>query len=211
MGKPGPTPGVEQILAELKAALGQQAEPAVQRAEGVCRPASSVPHTYRVGFVPGRDIFREGMDPLLFLRDLSQLGERQETQLDLSQLPPLSEFDPESCYLGWSVRLVTAEPPEEIAELFAFVADNSQVSIEVQLGKQAGRPARGGKPEAAHPKLAQSLPVLLRVPLAKAADLIHLALDLVRAQASLLQTSGDCAAGINAPPGQKRTTLSAHS
>ncbi|MEI8371709.1 MAG: hypothetical protein WCJ35_02625 [Planctomycetota bacterium] len=46
-------------------------------------------------------------------------------------------------------------------------------------------------------QLAESPRVTLHVPLAKAADLIHLATDLVYAQASLIQTAGDCAVGLH--------------
>ena len=195
MGNPGPTLGVEQVLSELKRALGQVAEPAAVPAENDCRQAFSAPRAYRVGFVPGRDIFRQGMDPLLLIRDLSQIGKRLETRLDLSQLPSLSEFDPESCYLGWSVCLTTTETPEQIAEVFAFVEDGSQVSIEVQLGNLAGRIDRGVMPEANVDARAGTASAPLRVPLTKATDLIHLATELVSAQTRLARTASDCAAG----------------
>ena len=197
MDKAGPTPGMEQVLCELKGALGQVAEPVAKPATNAGCQASSAPRAYRVGFVPGRDIFRQGMDPLLFLRDLSQIGERLETRVDLSQLPPLSEFDPESCYLGWSVRLTTAKTPEQIAELFEFVEDSSQVSIEVQLGNRAGKADEGKTVETNVLALAGSPTVPLRVPLSKAADLIHLAIDLVHDQARLLHAAGDWAVGLH--------------
>ncbi len=189
MGKPDPTPGTEQILAELKGILGQDAKPAPTPAKDVCRQASSLQHTYRVAFVPGRDILRQGMDPLLLLRDLSQIGKILETQAGLSRLPPLSELDPESCYLGWSVRLVAAQTPAQINEVFAFVQDSSQVSIEVQPDNPAGTTDHRETLEAEVNQLPESPSITLRVPLAKATDLIHLAADLVYAQAGLLHTA----------------------
>ena len=188
MGKPEPPLGVEQVLAELNGILGEVTKPAATPAKDACQQAPSIPHSYRVVFVPDRDILRQGMDPLLLLRDLSQIGRIQETKADLSRLPSISEFDPESCYLGWSVGLMAAQTPEQVAEVFTFVQDSSQVSIDVQLDNQAETTDHRGAREAEVNALPKSPSGTLHVPLAKATDLIRVATDLVHAQTRLIHT-----------------------
>jgi two-component system chemotaxis sensor kinase CheA len=187
---------VEDVLAELNDILGQEAEPAAKPLGDACRPVSSTQHAYRVTFVPNRDILRQGMDPLLLLRDLSQRGELLETKADLSRLPALPDLDPESCYLGWTVCLLAAQSPEQIADVFSFVQDSSRVSIEIEHENRAGTTDLPGTLETNAEKPAAFPQVRLHVPLAKAADLIHLATDLVRAQASLIRTAGECATSV---------------
>jgi two-component system chemotaxis sensor kinase CheA len=189
-----PPPAVDEVLAELKGILGQEAKPATAPAEDACRQVSPIQQTYRVVFVPDRDILRKGMDPLLLLRDLSQTGRILDTKADLSRLPPLSELDPESCYLGWSVRLTAAQTPEQVAEVFAFVQDSSQVGIEVEIDHQGRTTDRGRAVGADVDKLVEPSSVPPRVSLTKAPDLIDMATDLVYAQARLIHTANDYAA-----------------
>ena len=85
---------------------------------------------YTVKFVPGRDTLLYGMDPLLLLRDLVQLGRITEVTADTSKLPELTALAPEECYLGWIIRLVTDRSPDEIRAVFVFVEDSSEISIE---------------------------------------------------------------------------------
>ena len=189
-----PPPGVDNVLAELKGILGQEPKPATTTAKDACRQAPPIQHTYRIVFVPGKDILRQGMDPLLLLRDLSQTGRILETKADLSRLPPRSELDPESCYLGWSVRLTAAQTPEQVAEVFAFVQDSSQVSIEVEVDNQYSTTDRRGTVGTEVNNLVEPPSVPLHVPLAKAPDLIHMATDLVSAQARLIHAANVFAA-----------------
>ena len=56
---------------------------------------------YRVRFRPGADLFRQGLDPALVIRDLGRIGELLDTALDSSRLPALEDFDPET----WLPRL----------------------------------------------------------------------------------------------------------
>jgi hypothetical protein len=185
---------VDDVLAELKRILGQEAKFAATPAEDACRQAVPSQHTYRIVFVPGRDVLRQGMDPLLLLRDLSRTGRILGTKADLSRIPPLSEFDPESCYLGWSVRLTVAQTSAQVTEVFAFVQDSSQVSIEVEVDNQGRTADRGGTVGAEGDKFVEPPPVPLHVPLAKAPDLIQMATELVYAQARLIHTANDFSA-----------------
>lgn len=124
---PAPTT-TEQILVALERSLGSHAPGAPSRPQ----PQSQAPSSstlYQIGFLPGSNLFRQGIDPLSLLRNLGSLGEVVEVQADLSRLPALAQMDPESCYLAWSVHLRTNKTPDEIKDVFAFVLDSSEVRI----------------------------------------------------------------------------------
>lgn len=118
----------EHVLVELEQVLGSHVARPVPRSQ-LPSPVSSSWILYQVRFLPSPDLFRQGIDPLLLLRNLDNLGEMVEVRPDLSRLPALEEMDPESCYLAWSLRLRTDKTPEEIREVFAFVLDNSDVTV----------------------------------------------------------------------------------
>jgi two-component system chemotaxis sensor kinase CheA len=126
----------QDVIEELDRACGLQkpdrkaAKPAVA---GLPQEAE-----YAIQFDPGPELFRLGLDPFLVLRDLAQLGSLT-ADADLSRLPALESLDPETCYLGWKLRLKTSEGMEQIHDAFAFVEDVARVLIEpVQAFVAAG-------------------------------------------------------------------------
>jgi two-component system chemotaxis sensor kinase CheA len=193
-GEPETTLEVEQVLAELKNILGEDSTVPNTRPKDVHPQASSQRHTYCVTFVPDKDILRQGMDPLLLLLDLSRIGTLIDTKADLSRLPPLADLDPESSYLGWSTLLVAPQTSEQVAEVFAFVQDSSQVTIGVQGDSLDEACDRGGSCETHAKREAEVAHVRLHVPLEKATDLIRLAGSLVHAHSGLVRAAGDLVA-----------------
>jgi two-component system, chemotaxis family, sensor kinase CheA len=91
--------------------------------------APSVRRNVCVLFAPGRDLFRQGMDPLLVVRDLCALGQPIDIVVDDDALPPLDALDPETCHLAWSVTMVTDHSEADIRDIFAFVEDISRIEI----------------------------------------------------------------------------------
>lgn len=77
----------------------------------------------------GPDCLRNGMDPLSFLRYLSSLGEVTGVTTDTDRLPEAAAMDPETCYLGFTVDLVSAAPKGEIEAVFDFVREDSDLRI----------------------------------------------------------------------------------
>lgn len=124
---PAPTT-TRQILGELAQSLGSHASGIDPRPHLQSQAFSSL-MWYQVQFLPGPDLFRQGIDPLVLLRNLGGLGEVGEVRADLSRLPALAQLDPESCYLAWTVHLRTDKPPAAINEVFAFVLNSSEVTI----------------------------------------------------------------------------------
>ena len=86
-------------------------------------------HDWRIRFSPGPDFMRSGANPLLLLRELKQLGSLR-VQASMAAIPPLGETDPERCYIDWDMVLTTPAGREAISDVFIFVADSCELSIE---------------------------------------------------------------------------------
>ena len=84
---------------------------------------------WRVRFAPSPEILRQGMDPVLVLRDLGRLGEVEKVDADLSALPALAAMEPDQCYLAWRLELISEATEEKIRDVFAFVEDGATIEI----------------------------------------------------------------------------------
>jgi two-component system, chemotaxis family, sensor kinase CheA len=77
----------------------------------------------------GRDVLRNGMDPLSFLRYLETLG----SIIGIVTLPDAllteEEMDPESCYLGFEIAFLSTVDKSAIENVFEFVRDDSDIRI----------------------------------------------------------------------------------
>lgn len=139
-----PPEEAEQVRSALEGARSAPA-PAAAAAE----PAPSEPEkrrSYRLRFEPSRDLFRTAMDPLLVLRDLTNLGTVEEVEIDRGRLPELAAMDPETCYLGWRLKLTTAAGLDGIRDVFAFVEDDARIEIEPEEQEPEARPAAPAPP-----------------------------------------------------------------
>ena len=77
----------------------------------------------------GRNVMRGGMDPLSFIRFLGGLGEIIGTETITDSMPPAEEMDPESCYMGFEIRLQTRASKADIERVFDFVRDDCELRI----------------------------------------------------------------------------------
>jgi two-component system chemotaxis sensor kinase CheA len=77
----------------------------------------------------GNDVFRNGMDPLSFLRYLNTLGEIVYISTLTDTFPSLEAFDPESCYLGFEIDFRSDATLTTITEAFDFVRDDCVIHI----------------------------------------------------------------------------------
>ena len=62
---------------------------------------------WRIHFVPGPKLLRNGNDPLRLLRELTTLAPC-EVRVDAKWVPPLAELDPEECRLSWRIEMTGA-------------------------------------------------------------------------------------------------------
>ena len=77
----------------------------------------------------GRSSFRDGFDPISFLRYLEGLGEVRQVIVVDDWLPGLIDFDAENCYLGFEIRFNSSASKKEIEDVFEFIRDDSEVHI----------------------------------------------------------------------------------
>jgi two-component system chemotaxis sensor kinase CheA len=84
---------------------------------------------WRISFAPHKTMSENGNDALLILRQLAQLGEC-EVVMDSAQLPRLQNMDPRQCHLAWNIVLHGQIERSEIDELFEWVVDDCDLSIE---------------------------------------------------------------------------------
>ena len=77
----------------------------------------------------GKDVLRGGMDPLSFIRFLAGLGEIIGIETIADAIPAAEEMDPESCYLGFEIRLQTKSGKADIERVFDFVRDECELRI----------------------------------------------------------------------------------
>ena len=79
----------------------------------------------------GADVFRNGMDPLSFLRYLETLGQLLHVTTLTDSIPAVDGWDPESCYLGFEIDLRSSASHAALNEVFDFVRDGCEVQISV--------------------------------------------------------------------------------
>jgi two-component system chemotaxis sensor kinase CheA len=92
--------------------------------------------TYRIHFGPEPGILLTGNNPLLLLRELSQLGECSLIA-NLDRIPDLGDFDPEQCYTSWDASLRTSAGENAIRDVFIFVEHRAEVTIQLMEVEQS--------------------------------------------------------------------------
>ncbi|MFH1672546.1 MAG: chemotaxis protein CheA [Pseudomonadota bacterium] len=109
---------------------GSTEESAVSATPSDSQPQKSTEHqkVYRIRFKAGPDLFLHGINPLGLIAELSEIGELQTYFLP-EYIPPLSDIDPEKCYLAWDMVLHTDVEENAVHDIFIFVLDKSEVQI----------------------------------------------------------------------------------
>ncbi|WP_020175380.1 chemotaxis protein CheA [Methyloferula stellata] len=92
-------------------------------------PAEPEKKTFSIRFKPKPDLYAKANESALLLREIERLGEATIT-CDMSELPLLSELDPEGAYLAWTVELKTDADEAAIREVFEFVEWDCDLEIE---------------------------------------------------------------------------------
>ncbi|HEX5229762.1 MAG TPA: chemotaxis protein CheA [Bryobacteraceae bacterium] len=183
----------EEILAGLRQLTGiAEMEAAAALAPQTMSEAAAyrgaAARSWRIRFRPPRDILANGTNPLRLLAELRELG-ALEVQVDVSEVPALSEIDPERCYLAWNLVLETSAPVEAIRDVFIFVEDSSELAIEPLA--PAASAAGGPGVSAASGQRTQAAPTAksIRVSAEKLDQLINVVGELVTVQARLSAAS----------------------
>lgn len=128
----------EKLVAQLKTYLGDQK--AAATAKPVAVPNRD-PHIevenrnnldndhWHISLRFGRDVLRNGMDPLSFFRYLGTLGEIISITTLHEAIPGAAEMDPEACYMGYEVSFKSNADKAAIESAFEFVREDCKIYI----------------------------------------------------------------------------------
>ncbi|HPA56487.1 MAG TPA: chemotaxis protein CheA [bacterium] len=124
-------PEVRVAVENLKKFKGMQPEfdPVEQKTAGMAGENFSEKHIQiTLKFKP--DIFVSGTDPLMLLKELSQMGEFVRIKCNPGAVPVLDSFKYESLYLSWELILKTDFPVSSVENVFVFVKENNTIVVE---------------------------------------------------------------------------------
>lgn len=76
-----------------------------------------------------QDAFRNGMDPLSFIRYLRTLGEIVDILTLFPELPGGEAMDPESCYLQFKIAFKSKASKQTIESVFEYAEDDCDINI----------------------------------------------------------------------------------
>ena len=127
----------DEILAKVQCLAGIHAAKvdAPVAAPEAFQIAEAVPlRAWRIHFAPGPKMMLNGTNPLLLFRELRQLGAALGPSRSWRAFPPLAELDPERCYVTWDMVLATSAGRDAIRDVFIFVADSCELTIEPDAG-----------------------------------------------------------------------------
>ena len=85
-------------------------------------------HVFRIKFKPQPSLYAKANEAALVLRDLRELG-ALTVKCDASDLPLLTEIDPEGAYLNWDMELTTDKNEAAIRDVFEFVVWDCDLEI----------------------------------------------------------------------------------
>ncbi len=139
-------PGYEDALLQelVHAATLISAEPAQGAARSPVLGAPARPpedRQFRILFRPHANLFQNAHEPLYLIRELRRLG-TVDVKAELDRLPLLGPFDAESAYIGWTIEVTTNHDAARIQDVFDFVSDDCDLTIQVV-------DAEGAAPESA--------------------------------------------------------------
>ena len=193
-GPPADPEACAQILSKVRKLAGI---PAQQSAREKAPPSCPVPDTepireWHIRFAPGPDMIRNGANPFLLFEELRQLG-GLSLRASMAAIPPLAKLDPERCYVSWEMVLATAAGADAIRDVFIFVEDGCELTIEAAAATEATaraleepRVQTPGRRSYDKPDNVSSL----RVPAAKLDQFVDLVGELVTVQARLSELAG---------------------
>ena len=131
-------PILERLRTIVETGVGDAVAPVAQAA-AVGSPAVAACQPWRIKFRLHENALVLGANPLLLLDELRDLGPCEVTALT-DAVPPLDAIDPEVCYLGWDVVLTTERPRQAIDDVFMFLCDDMELSIEPIASSPAEAP-----------------------------------------------------------------------
>ncbi|NKL78971.1 chemotaxis protein CheA [Rhizobium leguminosarum] len=135
-----------KLLAQLQAAVGGKetaaaAAPAAIPASAAVHAASAKKKTsWRIRFSLPANSMANGTNPLGLLDELRDLGECT-VRANTSAIPPLDALAPTELHISWDVTLTSEQDRSAIDDVFIFVLDDMELSVEEISGQAAATAA----------------------------------------------------------------------
>ena len=123
--------------------LGVSDTPVIETTVAIEALQPSGESRYRIAFTPHSEMLQKANEPLLLIRQLRRLG-GLTVEADTARIPPFAAIEPEAAYLSWIFTLDTGAPQSAIDEVFEFVEDDCDLSVQL-LAADAPSPATGGR------------------------------------------------------------------
>ncbi|MCA2409965.1 chemotaxis protein CheA [Rhizobium leguminosarum bv. viciae 248] len=122
-----------KLLAQLQAAVGgKEAAPAAVSVPAAVRDAAAKKkkkNSWRIRFSLPANSMANGTNPLGLLDELRDLGECT-VRADTSAIPPLDALAPTELHISWDVTLTSEQDRSAIDDVFIFVLDDMELSVE---------------------------------------------------------------------------------
>lgn len=132
-----PDPNCEKLLEEIKQTLNSEDASSNEVASKTTPNAplkndeevsSSKETTYRILFTPGNPV-TEDNDPLIVLQELAEYGAILESHIE-ENIPPLEEYDPNTCYLRWRLNFRSEANPLILRTILELTGEGGEAIIE---------------------------------------------------------------------------------
>jgi two-component system chemotaxis sensor kinase CheA len=91
---------------------------------------------FTIKFRPRPNLYAKANETAILLRELGSLG-RVDVICDTSEVPLLSELDPEGAYLTWTIELDTEKDETAVRDIFEFV----EYDCDLEIHSESARPA----------------------------------------------------------------------
>ncbi|MDH5392537.1 MAG: chemotaxis protein CheA [Gammaproteobacteria bacterium] len=161
---------------------------------------------WKISFAPHKNFMQFGNDPVRVIRELATLG-ALNGRVDTSKVPDFASLNPEDMYLSWEMELAGNVNKAAIDDVFAWVEDESDISVSEAKNTAAEAPNSADAPQeaASQTAVAKKSPAAstekkekaaaasssIRVGIDKIDDLINMVGELVITQSMLSMLGED--------------------
>ncbi|WP_167512608.1 chemotaxis protein CheA [Oceanidesulfovibrio marinus] len=123
----------DELLTKFRALTGGAAAPEApvkEQVQQVVVESEELPReTFWIRYIPTADSFLTGTDPLRLILELFEIG-AGDSLFTHQIMPGLEEMDPERAFGFWDVIISTARGVDAIRDVFIFVEDDHDITIE---------------------------------------------------------------------------------
>jgi len=120
----------ELLLQKIKQIIDKEAgaidNATIQQIDSVA--ANKQESTYYISFIPNKEIFKFGTNPLYLIDELVDLGEIKVFPR-FDKIPDYKITDPTHCYIYWDIFLSTNQGINAISEVFIFAEDQCDLNV----------------------------------------------------------------------------------